>query len=135
MRPALHCSDSRESSLKSSESLVRREKREIERERGGERFFIFLPSAEELFSELGEQLGVASLAQCHRGVLHDGRVVAVKIQHPDVRKNGYTDMSVIDVRDADMTEIILLTYLSVSLPPLPLSPSSSSSLSLSGPSS
>ncbi|CAI8014139.1 AarF domain-containing protein kinase 1 [Geodia barretti] len=53
--------------------------------------------AEELFSELGEQLGVASLAQCHRGVLHDGRVVAVKIQHPDVRKNGYTDMSVIDL--------------------------------------
>ena len=55
-------------------------------------------SAEELFAELSEKpLGAASLAQCHRGVLHDGRVVAVKIQHPDVRKNGYTDMSGIDV--------------------------------------
>ena len=110
MLPALHCTDSRKSSLKSSEYLVRRE---LERRR--ERI-IFFPSAEELFSELGEQLGVASLAQCHRGVLHDGRVVAVKIQHPDVRKNGYTDMSVIDVRDTDMTEIALLTHLSVSLP-------------------
>ena len=48
--------------------------------------------------ELSEKpLGAASLAQCHRGVLQDGRVVAVKIQHPDVRKNGYTDMNVIDV--------------------------------------
>ena len=69
--------------------------REIERERG----CFHLSPAEELFSELSEkQLGVASLAQCHRGVLHDGRVVAVKIQHPDVRRNAYTDMSVIDVR-------------------------------------
>lgn len=54
--------------------------------------------AEELFAELSvKPLGAASLAQCHRGVLHDGRVVAVKIQHPDVRKNAYTDMSVIDL--------------------------------------
>ena len=57
-----------------------------------------VPSAEEVFAELNEKpLGAASLAQCHRGVLQDGRVVAVKIQHPDVRKNGYTDMNVIDV--------------------------------------
>ena len=57
-----------------------------------------VPPAEELFAELSEPvLGVASLAQCHCGVLHDGRVVAVKIQHPDVRKNAYTDMNVIDV--------------------------------------
>ena len=48
--------------------------------------------------ELSEKpLGAASLAQCHRGVLKDGRVVAVKIQHPNVRRNAYTDMDVMDV--------------------------------------
>ena len=55
---------------------------------------------------------MASLAQCHRGVLHDGRVVAVKIQHPDVRRNAYTDMSVIDVRRDP-----LVSLLTISLPP------------------
>lgn len=59
------------------------------------------PEADELFAELSlKPLGAASLAQCHRGVLHDGRVVAVKIQHPDVRRNAYTDMNVIDVSQA-----------------------------------
>ena len=54
---------------------------------------------DEIFSELDEEpLGAASLAQCHRGVLkEDGRVVAVKIQHPDVGKNAYTDMDTMDV--------------------------------------
>ena len=43
-------------------------------------------------------MGAASLAQCHRGVLReDGRVVAVKIQHPDVGRNAYTDMDTMDV--------------------------------------
>ena len=57
-----------------------------------------LSPAEEIFTELNEEpLGVASLAQVHRGVLKDGRVVAVKIQHPDVRKNAYSDMDTIDV--------------------------------------
>ena len=56
-------------------------------------------SAEELFLELSEEpLGAASLAQCHQGVLRDsGKVVAVKIQHPDVKKNADTDMDMIDV--------------------------------------
>ena len=55
---------------------------------------------DEVFSELSpEPLGAASLAQCHRGVLRDGgEVVAVKIQHPDVQTNGYTDMDTIQVR-------------------------------------
>lgn len=54
---------------------------------------------DEIFSQLDEEpLGAASLAQCHRGVLkEDGRVVAVKIQHPDVGKNAYTDMDTMDV--------------------------------------
>ncbi len=57
-----------------------------------------LHSAEEVFAELSEEpLGAASLAQCHRGVLKDGRVVAVKIQHPDVLANAYTDMDTMDV--------------------------------------
>ncbi len=54
---------------------------------------------ESVFSELDEEpLGAASLAQCHRGVLKEsGETVAVKIQHPDVQKNGYTDMNTIEV--------------------------------------
>ena len=56
------------------------------------------PAADELFLELeATPLGAASLAQCHRGVLRDGRVVAVKIQHPDVGKNAYTDMETMEV--------------------------------------
>ena len=55
-----------------------------------------------MFSELDEEpLGAASLAQCHRGVLRkDGRIVAVKVQHPDVGTTGYTDLETIDVRNA-----------------------------------
>ena len=54
---------------------------------------------DEVFSELSvEPLGAASLAQVHRGRLcKDGTEVAVKIQHPDVGKNGYTDLDTIDV--------------------------------------
>ena len=45
-----------------------------------------------------EPLGAASLAQCHRGVLKNGQIVAIKIQHPHVLKNGFTDMETVDVR-------------------------------------
>ena len=57
-------------------------------------------SVDEVFSELSEEpLGTASLAQCHRGVLRDsGEVVAVKIQHPDVYKNAFTDLKSMQVR-------------------------------------
>lgn len=53
---------------------------------------------EDVFCELSrEPLGAASLAQVHRAKLRkDGSVVAVKIQHPDVRRNGYTDMDTMD---------------------------------------
>lgn len=71
---------------------------------------IIPPSAEELFAELSEKpLGAASLAQCHCGVLHDGRVVAVKIQHPDVRRNVYTDMNVIDVSHREDAMFVVST--------------------------
>lgn len=62
--------------------------------------FSFSLPVDEVFSELSpEPLGAASLAQCHRGVLRDGgKVVAVKIQHPDVHSNAYTDLDTIQVR-------------------------------------
>ena len=71
---------------------------------------------DEVFSELSpEPLGAASLAQCHRGVLRDGgKVVAVKIQHPDVHTNAYTDMDTIQVRMAVCVVRISDEYLSLS---------------------
>ena len=31
-------------------------------------------------------------------MLKNGQTVAIKIQHPDVKKNAYTDMNTVDVR-------------------------------------
>lgn len=42
-----------------------------------------------------EPLGSASIAQVHRAVLRDGRVVAVKVQRPDIRSRILEDMDVI----------------------------------------
>jgi aarF domain-containing kinase len=42
-------------------------------------------------------IGTASLAQCHKAVLNDGTVVAVKIQHPTVKKNSITDIKTMKV--------------------------------------
>lgn len=63
-----------------------------------------------IFSELSEEpLGAASLAQCHRGVLRkNGETVAVKVQHPDVQTNGYTDMDTIDVSSVCLRTLIAL---------------------------
>lgn len=63
--------------------------------------FALIHAVNEVFSELTPKpLGAASLAQVHRARLRkDGREVAVKIQHPDVRKNGYTDLETIDVSE------------------------------------
>lgn len=45
-----------------------------------------------------EPLGAASFAQVHRARLcKDGSEVAIKIQHPDVKTNSYTDLKTIDV--------------------------------------
>lgn len=41
--------------------------------------------------------GAASLAQVHKAVLHDGRTVAVKVQHPKVQKQSSKDILVMEV--------------------------------------
>jgi aarF domain-containing kinase len=53
----------------------------------------------DIFKEIDPKpIGTASLAQCHRAVLHDGTVVAVKIQHPKVKTNSITDIKTMLVR-------------------------------------
>ena len=41
--------------------------------------------------------GTASLAQVHRATFPDGRVVAVKIQHPQVKAHSFIDMKTMEV--------------------------------------
>ncbi|XP_072555211.1 aarF domain-containing protein kinase 1 isoform X4 [Paramormyrops kingsleyae] len=41
--------------------------------------------------------GAASLAQVHKALLHDGRTVAVKVQHPKVQTQSSRDIVVIEV--------------------------------------
>lgn len=43
-------------------------------------------------------LGAASLAQVHKAVLHDGRTVAVKVQHPKVQAQSSKDILLMEVR-------------------------------------
>ncbi|KAM7156555.1 aarF domain-containing protein kinase 1 isoform 4-T6 [Molossus nigricans] len=42
-------------------------------------------------------LGAASLAQVHKAVLHDGRTVAVKVQHPKVQVQSSKDILLMEV--------------------------------------
>lgn len=42
-------------------------------------------------------IGAASLAQVHKATLHDGRVVAVKVQHRDVQKHAAVDMATLEI--------------------------------------
>ncbi len=51
-----------------------------------------------------EPLGSASLAQVHRAVLRDGRVVAVKVQRPGIRSRILDDMDVISELAATFDE-------------------------------
>ena len=53
---------------------------------------------DELFSEFGDRpLGTASLAQVYKARLREnGKVVAVKIQHPLVRDLADKDMNMMD---------------------------------------
>jgi aarF domain-containing kinase len=52
----------------------------------------------DIFKHIDEKpIGTASLAQCHRAILHDGTVVAVKIQHPSVKKHSYVDIKTMTV--------------------------------------
>ncbi|XP_064621315.1 aarF domain-containing protein kinase 1-like [Lineus longissimus] len=53
---------------------------------------------DELFTSFeNEPLGAASLAQVHKATLKDGRVVAVKIQHPDVQSHAAIDMKCMEI--------------------------------------
>lgn len=52
--------------------------------------------ASKIFAEIDpEPMAAASLAQVHRAVLHDGRVVALKIQRPDASGAVRTDLDVL----------------------------------------
>uniref|UniRef100_A0A1A7YFC1 AarF domain-containing protein kinase 1 n=2 Tax=Iconisemion striatum TaxID=60296 RepID=A0A1A7YFC1_9TELE len=52
----------------------------------------------ELFVSFEEEpRGAASLAQVHKAVVHDGRTVAVKVQHPKVQKQSSKDIMVMEV--------------------------------------
>ncbi|KAM9355874.1 aarF domain-containing protein kinase 1 [Pholidichthys leucotaenia] len=52
----------------------------------------------EIFVSFEEKpQGAASLAQVHKAVLHDGRTVAVKVQHPKVQKQSSKDIMVMEV--------------------------------------
>ncbi|XP_068195696.1 aarF domain-containing protein kinase 1 [Antennarius striatus] len=51
----------------------------------------------ELFISFDENpQGAASLAQVHKAVLHDGRTVAVKVQHPKVQRQSSKDIAVME---------------------------------------
>lgn len=54
---------------------------------------------EEIYSEFDENpLGTASLAQVHKAVLREtGETVAVKVQHPYVKKHSLVDMTTMDL--------------------------------------
>ncbi|XP_054153228.1 aarF domain-containing protein kinase 1-like [Oppia nitens] len=55
-------------------------------------------TTDELFAEFDEEpIGTASLAQVHKARLHDGRLVAVKVQHPRVKQHSYIDMTTMDI--------------------------------------
>ncbi|KAM3594832.1 uncharacterized protein V6R79_014695 [Siganus canaliculatus] len=52
----------------------------------------------EIFVSFEEKpQGAASLAQVHKAVLHDGRTVAVKVQHPKVQRQSSKDIVVMEV--------------------------------------
>ncbi|KAM3870844.1 aarF domain-containing protein kinase 1 [Diretmus argenteus] len=52
----------------------------------------------ELFVSFEERpQGAASLAQVHKAVLHDGRMVAIKVQHPKVQTQSSKDIVVMEV--------------------------------------
>lgn len=53
---------------------------------------------EDMFVQIDpEPLGAASLAQVHKATLKDGTVVAVKIQHPKVKKHSYVDIKTMEL--------------------------------------
>lgn len=50
----------------------------------------------ELFATFAETpIASASIGQVHRATLHDGRIVAVKVQHPEIMGRIQTDLSIL----------------------------------------
>ena len=50
----------------------------------------------QIFASLDEKpVASASISQVHRGVLHDGRVVALKVRRPDIAKVVQADLDII----------------------------------------
>ncbi|KAF7201001.1 aarF domain containing kinase 1 [Nothobranchius furzeri] len=67
-------------------------------EHGTEEYQAVKSKLSEIFVSFEEEpQGAASLAQVHRAVLHDGRTVAVKVQHPKVQKQSSKDIMVMEV--------------------------------------
>ena len=67
---------------------------------------ISLLQLSELFVSFEEKpQGAASLAQVHKAVLHDGRTVAVKVQHPKVQRQSSKDIVVMEVSLVNCFEI------------------------------
>lgn len=64
-------------------------------------FFLYFSNVlqlSELFISFEEKpQGAASLAQVHKAVMHDGRIVAVKVQHPKVQSQSTKDIMVMEV--------------------------------------
>lgn len=59
-------------------------------------YFVFLQPL-ELFKSFDTQpLGTASLAQVHKATLHDGSIIAVKVQHPYVQGNAKVDLKTME---------------------------------------
>lgn len=55
-------------------------------------------SLSELFASFDEQpVAAASIGQVHRATLHDGRMVAVKVQRPDIAELVALDMELLEV--------------------------------------
>ncbi|XP_070578441.1 aarF domain-containing protein kinase 1-like [Ptychodera flava] len=53
---------------------------------------------QELFTSFSEKpIGAASLAQVYKATLHDGTVVAVKVQHLNVKKHSFVDLKTMEL--------------------------------------
>ena len=65
---------------------------------------------DEIFDDFEQEpLGAASLAQVHKARLKDGRVVAVKVQHPNVKRHSFVDLKTMEVRNiVPVLSIILI---------------------------
>lgn len=56
-----------------------------------------------------EPLGAASLAQVHKATLKDGTVVAIKIQHPQVKSHSFVDIKTMEVINTGSEFLVLFS--------------------------